>query len=129
MIQKKEETIDVIFVTPIHVSGVFQANSIFLTSTKTIRSKKKIQKTTSYFRHGIVYFIFCLQLLSEDWHQRDSCFFFLFLLENLAICLWKGLVVMPFTNPPSKASRKHFHCSRCHLFHRVGNRWLYTYSG
>ena len=78
MIQKKEETIDVIFVTPIHVSGVFQANSIFLTSTKTIRTKKKIQKTTSYFRHGIVYFIFCLQLLSEDWHQRDSCFFFSF---------------------------------------------------
>ena len=58
MIQKKkEETIDVIFVTPIHVSGVFQANSVFLTSTKIIGTKKKIQKTTSYFRHGIVYFI------------------------------------------------------------------------
>ena len=55
MIQKNDETIDVIlkFVTPIYVLSIFQANSIFLTSTKIIRTKKKIQKTTSYFRHGI----------------------------------------------------------------------------
>ena len=23
----------------------------------------------------ILFYFFCLQLLSEDWHQRDSCFF------------------------------------------------------
>ena len=35
-----------------------QAIIIFLTSTNIIRTKEKIQKTASYFRHGISYTVY-----------------------------------------------------------------------
>ena len=50
---KKCKKIDVNFVTPIQLSWTFNKLPLFFTSTKIIRTKTKIWKTASYFRHGM----------------------------------------------------------------------------